>query len=61
MNNEMTAPKAPAKTRQKPPVFQVVCSDGFKEALELLAKKHRCSLSHAARIAVFKAAEEVTA
>lgn len=61
MNNEMTTPKAPTKTRQKPKVFQVVSSDEFKDALELLAKKHRCSLSHAARIAVFKAAEEVSA
>lgn len=61
MNNQTTAAKSPAKTRQKPKVFQVVSSDEFMAALALLAKKQRCSLSHAARIAVFKAAEEVAA
>ncbi len=61
MNNQQKTANATSKTRQKPKVFQVVSSDEFQAALALLAKKHRCSLSHAARIAVFKAAEEFAA
>lgn len=61
MNKQHISATTTAKTRQKPKVFQVVSSDEFQAALALLAKKHRCSLSHAARIAVFKAAEEIAA
>lgn len=61
MNNQQKPASTSPKVRQKPKVFQVVSSDEFQAALALLAKKHRCSLSHAARIAVFKAAEEIAA
>lgn len=61
MNNQQKSVSTTPKARQKPKVFQVVSSDEFQAALALLAKKHRCSLSHAARIAVFKAAEEIAA
>ena len=61
MNNQQKSLSTTPKARLKPKVFQVVSSDEFQAALALLAKKHRCSLSHAARIAVFKAAEEIAA
>jgi len=58
MNTDQRKPKdAPAKeTKEK--VFQFVCDDEFLEVLAALAKKHRASKAHVARIAVFQMAEK---
>lgn len=44
------------ETKEK--FFQFACDDEFLEVLSALAKKHRASKAHVARLAVFQLAEK---
>lgn len=48
---------APVAKATKEKFFQLACDQEFLEVLAALAKKHRASKAHIARLAVFKLAE----
>lgn len=58
MNTDQRNPKVSTKKETKEKVFQFVCDDELMEILSALAKKHRASKAHVARIAVFQMAEK---